>query len=499
VSKFRSRPGFRCRMLRLPWRAKTARRNKGLATSLRPSSFPAELLANRAHKKNHAASLTLWPLVAATFFMVSGGAYGTEDIVRGAGFGRGIVILLLTPVLWSLPTAFLVGELASALPHEGGYYAWVRRGLGNFWGFQEAWLSLVASIFDMAIYPTLFVAYLERLLPWVGRGHRGLIVGLAVIAISAGLNILGVRAIGVSSVWLFLILSAPFALIVILAPLKPGALAGAVTSPSSSTVGLLGGILVAMWNYMGWDSASTIATEVKNPQRIYPRAMFLSVIVVAISYILPVSAMWITGISSSAFATGSWADLAALVGGPWLRIALVLGGVVSAFGMLNALVMSYSRLPLAMAQDGMLPGAFAKLYPKTGAPWIAILFCAAGWALCLGLGFERLVTLDVLLSGASVALEFGALYALRVKEPDLVRPFRVPGGLPGAALIGVCPLLLLGVSIFYSAGERILGVNGLLFGTILIAAGFVAYTAQFARGGTAGAGPAASESPTPRD
>jgi amino acid transporter len=96
----------------------------------------------------------LWPLVAATFFMVSGGTYGTEDIVRGAGYGKAILILLLTPILWSLPTAFMIGELSSALPYEGGYYAWVRRAMGNFWGFQEAWLSLVASIFDMAIYTT---------------------------------------------------------------------------------------------------------------------------------------------------------------------------------------------------------------------------------------------------------------------------------------------------------------------------------------------------------
>ena len=110
--------------------------------------------------------LTLWPLVAATFFMVSGGTYGTEDIVHGAGYGRAILILLLTPLLWSLPTAFMIGELSSALPYEGGYYAWVRRAMGNFWGFQEAWLSLVASIFDMAIYPTLFVVYLTRLFPW---------------------------------------------------------------------------------------------------------------------------------------------------------------------------------------------------------------------------------------------------------------------------------------------------------------------------------------------
>ena len=74
----------------------------------------------------------------------------------------------------------MIGELSSALPYEGGYYAWVRRAMGNFWGFQEAWLSLVASIFDMAIYPTFFVAYLTRMFPWfrgtsrmVGCARRG--------------------------------------------------------------------------------------------------------------------------------------------------------------------------------------------------------------------------------------------------------------------------------------------------------------------------------------
>jgi amino acid transporter len=149
--------------------------------------------------------------VAATFFMVSGGTYGTEDIVHGAGYGGAILILLLTPLLWSLPTAFMIGELASALPAEGGYYAWVRRGMGNFWGFQEAWLSLVASIFDMAIYPTLFVAYLTRLVPWFAVGRRGVMVALAVVTVCAVLNVAGIRVVGLTSLWLFFLLSAPFA------------------------------------------------------------------------------------------------------------------------------------------------------------------------------------------------------------------------------------------------------------------------------------------------
>jgi len=113
------------------------------------------------------------PLIAATYFMVSGGPYGLEELIGDAGYRKTFVILLLTPLLWSLPTALMVGELSSALPATGGYYVWARRALGPFWGFQEAWLSLAASIFDMAIYPTLFVTYLGQLVPALGDGWTG--------------------------------------------------------------------------------------------------------------------------------------------------------------------------------------------------------------------------------------------------------------------------------------------------------------------------------------
>jgi amino acid transporter len=414
--------------------------------------------------------------------MVSGGTYGTEDIIHGAGYGRGILLLLLTPLLWSLPTAFMIGELSSALPVEGGYYAWVRRAMGNFWGFQEAWLSLVASIFDMAIYPTLFVAYLTRLVPWFAVGHRGWMVALGVVTICALMNIAGIRVVAISSLWLFFLLSLPFVAIVLIAPLKIGALS-AMTAPTTSDVGLIGGLLICMWNYMGWDNASTIAAEVKRPQRTYPRAMILAVVVVSLTYVLPFAAMWLTGVPASSFETGSWADLAGmmggLVGGPLVakafRVALVLGGMMSAFGMFNALVMSYSRLPLAMAEDGLLPSVFGKLQARTRAPWVAITCLAGCWALCLGLGFERLVTIDVLLYGMSLSLEFVALIVLRIKEPNLRRPFKVPGGLAGVILVGVFPVLLLGFSLVHGEGEQILGMSGLVFGMLLISAGFLVY------------------------
>jgi amino acid transporter len=415
--------------------------------------------------------------------MVSGGTYGTEEIVHGAGYGRAIFILLLTPVLWSLPTAFMIGELSSALPAEGGYYAWVRRGLGNFWGFQEAWLSLAASIFDMAIYPTLFVGYLTQVAPWFREGHRGVLVGLFVIVACAGLNVAGIRVVGITSLWLFFLLSAPFALIVLLAPFRGGAIADVHVAPVSSTVGLMGGILIAMWNYMGWDNASTIAQEVERPQRTYPRAMLAAVILVSLTYVVPFLAVYAAGVPAAAFSgDGAWAQVAGMVGGNWrganwLGFLVVLGGMMSAFGMFNALVMSYSRLPLAMARDGMLPKVFAKLQTKTGAPWVAIMVCAGGWALCLGLGFERLVTLDVLLYGASLMLEFVTLVVLRIREPQLRREFRVPGGITGAVIAGLLPLSLLGLALFKGEHETVLGVNGLAFGALIMVAGFAVYAA----------------------
>ncbi len=413
--------------------------------------------------------------------MVSGGTYGTEEIIHGAGYGRGILILLFLPVLWSLPTAFMIGELSSALPTEGGYYAWVRRGLGNFWGFQEAWLSLAASIFDMAIYPTLFVFYLRQMSPWFGAGNHGIYAGLFVVVTCAALNLAGIRVVGMTSLWLFFLLSAPFALVVALAPFKLGTMAEGHAAPEVAGLGLVGGILVAMWNYMGWDNASTIAQEVERPQRTYPRAMIAAVILVALSYVLPFAAVYLTGAPPSLFGEdGSWAAVAGALGGKiagfeWLRFLIVLGGMMSAFGMFNALVMSYSRLPVAMAQNGMLPKAFSKRSKRAKAPWLAILVCAGCWALCLGLGFRRLVTLDIMLYGASLMLEFVTLVVLRIKEPELKRGFRVPGGLIGAVLTGVFPLLLLLLAVMASNHETVLGMNGLLFGALIILTGFAVY------------------------
>jgi amino acid transporter len=217
-----------------------------------------------------------------------------------------------------------------------------------------------------------------------------------------------------------------------------------------------------MWNYMGWDNASTVAGEVENPQRNYPRAMVASIFLVAITYILPLAAMALAGLSANSFATGDWTTAAAALGGPLLALAVVAGGALSGVGMFNALVMSYTRLPMAMAEEGMLPRVVARRNCR-GVPWVSVLLCGLAWALALKLPFERLISIDLILYGSSLLLEFVALVVLRVREPELDRPFRA-GNFAVACMLGAGPAALIGYALYASRDEKIIAnTSALLF------------------------------------
>jgi len=419
-----------------------------MPTSPNPVALYSSALRSSARK------MRFLPLVAATYFMVSGGPYGIEDILGGAGFLWAIVILLLLPLVWSLPTALMIGELASAIPADGGFYVWVRRALGPFWGYQEGWLSLSASVFDMAIYPAIFVSYLGKLVPALTQDGRGYWWSLAVVVVCSLWNLRGAPAVGRDSVWLFCLLLAPFAVFVVL-----GFSHGLLHHPAvqwgrpASDAGFSTAVLVAMWNYMGWDNASTVARDVENPQRTYPRATIASTALVAFTYILPLAAMAFAGLSVQTFSTGDWTTAAEALGGPVLGVAIVAGGAISGIGMFNALVMSYTRLPMAMAEEGMLP-RFVALRNRRGVPWVSVVLCGVAWALALKLPFERLISIDLILYGSSLLLEFVALVALRLREPNLVRPFKA-GSFSVACLLGAGPAVLIAYALYVSRNEKL--------------------------------------------
>lgn len=416
------------------------------------------------------------PLAAATFFMVSGGPYGIEDILGGAGYLKALAILVILPFLWSFPTALMIGELTSAIPSEGGFYVWVRRALGPFWGFQEAWLSLAASVFDMAIYPTLFVLYLGKVYPAWTVGWRGTAWELAMIAVCCIWNLRGAPAVGKGSVALLVVLLSPFAVLVALAFWHGWHLTSdpAWSSRSPGSVTLSTAIVVALWNYMGWDNASTIAEEVENPQRQYVRAVFLSAVAVALIYIVPLMAMGYSGFTISQFTTGAWADAATALGGPHLGRIIALGGTITGLGMFNSLMMSYTRLPVVLAEDGMLP-AFLMRRNRYGVPWVSMIFCAAAWVLALQFSFERLISIDLVLYGGSLILEFIALVVLRFREPNLDRPFRA-GNLPTAICLGITPTILIVYAAMSSREERVGRISALLFAGLVALAGPLVYS-----------------------
>jgi len=144
-------------------------------------------------------SLTTLSLVAVMFFNVSGGAFTTESLIVSVGPATGLLILALVPVFWSLPEALIVGELASMLPEEGGYYRWVHHAFGPFWAFQNGWWTWMYSLVDMAIYPVLFNQYLAWFVPGLGTAAQW-VISLAVIWIATGINLRGAGRVGLVSV-----------------------------------------------------------------------------------------------------------------------------------------------------------------------------------------------------------------------------------------------------------------------------------------------------------
>ncbi len=124
--------------------------------------------------------------------------------------------------------------------------------------------------------------------------------------------------------------------------------------------------------------------------------------------------------------------------------------------MFNALVMSYTRLPMAMAEDGMLPRALARRNSR-GAPWVSVLLCGVAWALALQLPFERLISIDLILYGVSLLLEFVALAVLRMREPRAGAAIQGRQSALRLSLLGVGPAVLIGYALYVSRGEKLIG------------------------------------------
>ena len=225
---------------------------------------------------------------------------------------------------------------------------------------------------------------------------------------------------------------------------------------------------------MGWDNASTVAQEVEDPQRNYPRAMLGATALVAFTYILPLAAVALAGLAPGQFSTGAWTDAARILAGPLLALAVVVGGMINGVGMFNPLMMSLPACPSPWRKTACSRKSFCAA-PSSAYPGSACSRARPSGRLALRFTFERLISIDLVLYGASLILEFVALVVLRLREPNLHRPFRVPGGMPGAIAVGIGPTLLIAFALWAARNEQVLGLNALLFAAIVGVAGAAVY------------------------
>ncbi|RKE17024.1 APC family permease [Streptomyces sp. TLI_171] len=404
--------------------------------------------------------VSLVPLVALIFFSVSGGAYGIEPLFSTSGPGMGILLIVVAPLIYSVPHALVCAELGTAIPVEGGYYHWVKRGLGRFWAFQQGLLQWVCSFVDMALYPVMFTSYLESLVGAVAPGKHVLfeVVGLqvdlnwlirvAVILVFTLLNLMGAGWVGESSVAFAAICLTP--MLILTAVGAYHLLADGINPISSMTAeqGQSGwnafgaGLFIVMWNYSGWDSVSTVAGEMENPKKHLPRALFWSVLLIIVGYLLPSLASLAVGANGDAgwktWDDGSFSDIAGELAGPWLQYTVTIGGLFASVAMFSALLASYSRLPSSLSRDGYLPGWVSKESRRYRMPIASIIGSSVVYALFCFSKFETLVIYDVFLTNLGILLEVAALIALRIREPHLERPYRIPGGWWSITAITVC-------------------------------------------------------------
>lgn len=386
--------------------------------------------------------LKILPLAAVIFLTVSGGPYGLEPLLTYGGRNGSLLLLILTPLFWDVPTIFIVMELNSMMPVTGGYYQWVKKALGIRWAWYEGWWTWLYTFVDLAIYPVLFVEYASFFFPEIA--HYKILVCLAIIWAGAGLNILGVVPVGRTSLLLSAAVVLPFLVLFIVH--ISGASSFHIPAFSLHGIGFssLGmGLYTVMWNFIGWDNTTTYAEEVNKPVRTYLVATATAFALTFSIYFLAVITALSSGINLNVLAEEGFPALGTIIGGNWLSIMMAAGGMASALGLFSAVLLSVSRVPKVMADDHLLPKKFHEVHRKYNTPYISIVICAIVVSGMVLWTFGDLLIIDVTLYGAALFLEFISLIVFRIKLPNEKRPFRIP-----LSIAGLCILFLLPVAVY---------------------------------------------------
>ncbi|UAY52004.1 APC family permease [Ferruginibacter albus] len=404
-------------------------------------------------------------LAAIIFLTVSGGPYGIEPLLYFAGNHAALLLLILVPLLWDIPTIFTVLELNSMMPVNGGYYQWVKRAMGKRFALYEGWWTWLYTFVDLAIYPVLFVEYAAFFFPQLAAYK--IPVCLVIIWLCAAINILGIMPVGKISIVLTAIVLIPFLIFFVLAfsqhhdfSIPHLSLHGV----GFSSIGM--GLYTVMWNFLGWDNTTTYAEEVDKPVKSYLTSVGIAFGLVFLIYFVTIVAAQASGIDYATLKEEGFPALGRLIGGKWLGVILAIGGMASTLGLFSAVLLSVSRVPKVMADDKLLTEKLSALHPRFNTPYISIIVCAVVVSIMIFWSFEELVVIDVTLYGAALSLEFVSLIVLRVKAPNEHRPFKIPLNVTGLCLMILLPLCVYAIAL--TAALKKLGTHPALFAIAIL-------------------------------
>ena len=404
------------------------------------------------------------------FAYTTGGPFGLEEMVTTSGPGMTLIYLLIIPLLWSIPVSLVSAELTTAIPVEGGFYRWIRTAFGDFWGFLAGWWNWSASWLLGASYAVLFTDYLAFYFPFL-VGWKHWLVSLALIALLAYINIRGIHAVGLAATILELSVLIPVLLLCVTAGMKwhfnPFHPMIPPHVPPFQVFGV--GLALGLWLYSGYEQCSSVAEEIEAPQRNYPRALATVIPLSIATYFLPPL--------FSLAALGNWHEwhtaylstAAKLIGGGWLGFLMTVAGLLCNVSLLNATVLTSTRMPSSMSEDGYLPPVFAARHPRFDTPWIAILISSVIFAALSFHTIAQLLTVYVWLRILVTFLTVLAVWRLRRSQPQLARPFRIPWRSAGLAYAVIAPMIM---GVFALVGSDRFALK---WGPVPVVLGVVAY------------------------
>jgi amino acid transporter len=412
----------------------------------------------------------LFAFVFVMYSYTTAGPFGLEDQVSTSGPGLTLLYHLVLPFFWCIPVSLVAAELTTAIPVEGGFYRWVRAGYGDFWGFLAGWWNWTASFLLGGVYAVLFSDYLSFFFPEI-VGWKHVLSSAALVALIAYVNVGGIQMVGVVATVLEIFILLPVVVLCVIAagkwhhnPFVP------FIPPHVPPLQVIGvGLALGVWLYSGYEQVSTVAEEVENPQRSYPIALALVVPLSIATYFFPTL--------FSLAALGNWeqwrtryfSDAALLIGGHWLGFWMTLAAMVTNISILNSTVLTTTRMPFTMAEDGYLPPFLTTRHPRYGTPWIAILASSACYIVLALKSLTQLITIYAWLRVATTVLTVLAAWKLRQTQPDLKRPFRIPWGRAGVLYVVAAPIVMAVVVVFGS--DRF----ALRWGPVAILLGPIAY------------------------